>query len=807
MISHLDTILSYRAAGLSIIPIRKDGSKAPIGSWTPNQERPASEETLRGLIAHGHEGWALVCGAVSGNVEVIDFDDPEKFAQWLEQIDNGLYERLTVELTPRGGRHVFYRCKEIGGNAKLAQRMNEENGKPDTLIETRGEGGYTVIDPTTGAYHKTGRPYRIIQGALTAIPEVTPEERTAMLSFARVLNEYFPVTSTWTPSDTPHDSGNGDHRPGDDYADEVDWREILEPHGWRALYQRGDCIVWQRPGKDGPGGSAQTGGRSPRTGFSGLYVYSTNAAPFESERGYGKFSAYATLNWGGDFNAAAAELRRQGYGRQVIVSERPRPKAPAPLVAEPEDDTPEVPDTLDGLRNVDVPDLPQSAYIDPREGEGASPWLEAYVNFSRQWSPRSFEDFHFSCGLWLLSTLAARRVVSHLGGARYTNLYISLVARSSLWAKSTAAKIVQQTVAEAGLQFLMAPDDSTPQRFISDLVRKVPADWDSRTSDEQRMAQMRLSFPAARGWFFEEFGMKLDQMLSPGGFMADFRGILRQFDDCPESYQYASIGRGVDSVQHPYVALLGNMTPADLKRAAKKSDGLWQDGFWARWAFVTPPAYTNSSRARFPQGERAIPSEILAPLARWHARLGTPHVDVEERHDAEGKAAGYEAHAEPTVRTHVTIDQDAQEAFYCYGDGLLDIVEASEQRDMDGNYARFAEKALRVAMLIASLENGDRITLRVWALAQGIAERWRRSLHELYAQATEPDEGEAVQKEERALGIVTKQGEMTANEVRRNMRGVTNAEVAMILDGLVNAGALVRTAQTRRGTARYAVAS
>ena len=48
--------------------------------------------------------------------------------------------------TPRPGQHVYYRCPVIQGNQKLAQALDAD-GKPKTLIETRGLGGYTIIPP------------------------------------------------------------------------------------------------------------------------------------------------------------------------------------------------------------------------------------------------------------------------------------------------------------------------------------------------------------------------------------------------------------------------------------------------------------------------------------------------------------------------------------------------------------------------------------------------------------------------------------------------------------------------------------
>src|SRR5438128_2319959 len=44
-----------------------------------------------------------------------------------------------------------------------------------------------------------------------------------------------------------------------------------------------------------------------------LYCWSTSTL-FESERGYGKFAAYAVLNHAGDFIKAAAALAKEGFG-------------------------------------------------------------------------------------------------------------------------------------------------------------------------------------------------------------------------------------------------------------------------------------------------------------------------------------------------------------------------------------------------------------------------------------------------------------------------------------------------------------
>jgi hypothetical protein len=123
-----------------------------VGTWKTYQNRLPSELEISTWFANAHDALCLVCGKVSGNLEVIDFDHAgELFSAWKEKIDSELYAKLVVEKTPSGGYHVAYRCEgEICGNIKLAQGIREE-GKLVTLIETRGEGGLFLCAPSEGA--------------------------------------------------------------------------------------------------------------------------------------------------------------------------------------------------------------------------------------------------------------------------------------------------------------------------------------------------------------------------------------------------------------------------------------------------------------------------------------------------------------------------------------------------------------------------------------------------------------------------------------------------------------------------------
>ena len=324
------------AAGLSVLPIRlpeKHPILLPTGAagrptWQPFQEQIADDAQLVAWFSRRARAIALVCGAVSGNLEVIDFDHhppahPQRYEAWAELVEAqapGLVRRLVVATTLRGGRHVFYRCAEIGGNDKLARYWDTdpETGKPKrmTAIETRGEGGYVAVAPSGG--------YTVGQGRLTEIPVITPEEREILRQSTRVFGA---VAAEPFEPQTSNGEGQEALLPGQDYNQRTGMAEVgalLERHGWAKTLVRGDVSYWRRPGKAGRTWSA-TLNFIPNA----LYVFSGNADPFASERAYLPFGVYGLLEHGGDFSAAARALRRLGYGGPLPAQRNGQPGAGA----------------------------------------------------------------------------------------------------------------------------------------------------------------------------------------------------------------------------------------------------------------------------------------------------------------------------------------------------------------------------------------------------------------------------------------------------------------------------------------------
>src|SRR5262245_8603428 len=295
--SPCEVALAYLRAGLSVIPIRPDGSKRPaLSRWDQFQEQLPSEHGVRCWWKDGTSGIAIIGGAVSGCLECLDFDRGDLFAPWCQSVESqvpGLLARLSVVRTPRelAGYHVRYRCRavDVPGHTKLAQGHGTDprTGKPCliTLIETRGEGGYALAPGSPPACHETGRTYEHIAGPqLTELRDITVEEREVLIAAARSF-DLVSASKAKRPSDGSNGVGAAT-RPGDDYdLSGPDWSEILESHGWQRGHSRGGVVYWRRTGKETSGYSTTTGYCKGKDGADLLAVFSSNALPFEGPSG------------------------------------------------------------------------------------------------------------------------------------------------------------------------------------------------------------------------------------------------------------------------------------------------------------------------------------------------------------------------------------------------------------------------------------------------------------------------------------------------------------------------------------------
>jgi len=323
-----DSALAYLRAGLSVLPARLAEKRPVIPTWKDYAKRLPTEQEVRGWFNKDVDAICVVCGAVSGSLEMIDFDfRAEWFHRWdelVQQQNGALLDKIYIENSQSGGCHIAYHCEsQVEGSTKLADRriivpgtgeyvylgggkarLKQEGDKKalkavnehgqwaiyPCLVETRGEGGLFLCAPSPK--------YEVVQGELARLPVLTADERETLLEAARSLNEHLPK-----PVSVPTRGADG--RPGDDYNTRGDVRALLQKHGWTRI-QEGENEHWCRPGKQQ--------GTSATLKKGVFFVFTSNAPPFEPSRGYPPFAVFTLLEHGGDYSAAAKALHQQGYG-------------------------------------------------------------------------------------------------------------------------------------------------------------------------------------------------------------------------------------------------------------------------------------------------------------------------------------------------------------------------------------------------------------------------------------------------------------------------------------------------------------
>lgn len=292
-------------SGVSIIPLRLDGSKAPaIASWKEYQTRLPTDEELQSWY-RSKAGIGLVGGIVSGGLEILDFDDGSLFEPWRKSIES-IAVRLPVVETPSGGYHVFYRCEVISGNQKIAVDPNREK---QTLIETRGDGGYVCGVGSPIGIHRDGLYVQTMGPVLPEIPTISVVDRKQLWKAARAFDKSESLKSFLPKPKVEQKKHEGD-TPWDDFNRRATWDQILK--GWKQQSE----TDWTRPGKSN--GTSASVRKAAGSDVEVLVVFSSNAGPIapsnSDHRTLSKFEAFKQLNYGGDGRAAAKAALTLGFG-------------------------------------------------------------------------------------------------------------------------------------------------------------------------------------------------------------------------------------------------------------------------------------------------------------------------------------------------------------------------------------------------------------------------------------------------------------------------------------------------------------
>lgn len=298
MTNYLETALWYFIPEkVHLIPVDKD--KRPMCQWKKYQVLQTRED-IKQIFSKPSWGIAMLTGV--GDIECIDIDskhykDGILHSEYLTEVNKITDHSIQIvfQSTVSKGRHIVYRCNTIEGNLKLAKVDG------NTILETRGVGGYIVVAPTPG--------YEWISGGPDNIPYISEDDRSLLLEAARGFNR--DVATLPAPKVT---ITTGDKLPADDYNEKHNWQDMqsmLESHGWQAIKEDSKRVYMRRPGKSN--GSHSGDILKDRCLFKNWSSNSLNG----EEATYSMFGLYAMLNHMGDYSEAAKDLYQQGYGERA----------------------------------------------------------------------------------------------------------------------------------------------------------------------------------------------------------------------------------------------------------------------------------------------------------------------------------------------------------------------------------------------------------------------------------------------------------------------------------------------------------
>jgi len=309
--------------GLSVIPANEN--KESTIAWKKYQGVIMLEEEVDNYFT-GAPYLGIVCGSISGSLEVIDVDTKydltgnlwREFSSLLKDNLLETYEKLLIAQTRSGGYHVYYKAEKIQGNLKLAQRETtpEERKitpteKTKTIIETRGEGGYIIAPPT--AY------YKYIQGDVLEIPTITQEERELIINIARGFNELQEEAEVIKYKTSVNNVNKIEGlSPFEDFNNRGEVIPLLESRGYKVVKENSERIFLLRPGAT----DSKTSGnflKSKRL----LYFHSSNASPFEN-KGYNPSQVFALLECNETaitgYKETYKKLLSLGYGEPITYN-------------------------------------------------------------------------------------------------------------------------------------------------------------------------------------------------------------------------------------------------------------------------------------------------------------------------------------------------------------------------------------------------------------------------------------------------------------------------------------------------------
>jgi hypothetical protein len=425
--------------------------------------------------------------------------------------------------------------------------------------------------------------------------------------------------------------------------------------------------------------------------------------------------------------------------------------------------------------------LPDYAVFDPTIGAGAGKWIDDFIEYAEAVSPMTPKLFLEGIAYSIVSMVIARRLFIPMAyDYIYSNLYVLLLAPTTLYRKTTALTIAKKLIKDAHLDFLLAAQDTTFEAFVGSLAGSQPINYSNLTPADQKEWEVERNFCSQKGMINDEIS----------GFLAvaskDYnRGTEEMFlrlYDCEGKYTRETQSKGRIVVKNSYLTWLGASTPAAMS-VHFKSEKLWASGFWPRFAILTPenrPVWKEALMTDRPAGLENALRELFNRLPNDHKW------------------------PDPPKSLSVSISPEAFDTWNKYNKALSsDLLNDNLPQKLWGLYGRLPTQALKVAILLAALDwpagnPSPTIELQQMVKALLVSESWRASSHRAIAITNESEYNRISERIIKIISTFEPTG-ASMRDIHRRMQDHEPHDIQAALGDLVTAGSVLENSHTREG--------
>jgi hypothetical protein len=309
------TAYAYAANGFSVIPL--GWNKVPSIEWKKYQNEIADNATLKEwFLEKKFPGIGIVCGSISGNLSILDFESNTIYLEWLEKAQleghGDILDRSVFVLSGKGV-HAYFRLAAVPAAGRKLAFGFDESGKKNLLIETRASGNYVMTPGSAAWCHPNRIEYAVMRPEFHIKDTLTINEDTwyAFTTIAESFNE-IPANEDEATVRTISKSfvDNSVSPTVQDFNENCDIEKLLKETGFKLERTDGGKSFWQKPHSSNPGYHCTFN----HEGSGRLFNFSAANEPLEENRSYSPFEVLALFQFDGDEFAAEMAIRDEGYG-------------------------------------------------------------------------------------------------------------------------------------------------------------------------------------------------------------------------------------------------------------------------------------------------------------------------------------------------------------------------------------------------------------------------------------------------------------------------------------------------------------